>query len=116
MVERRKQGAIAYEAFLKEIEAIAKQVKPAGPGDNYPASLDNPAKKAFYDNVGSNEQLANELYHEIDTKRPDGYIGNHMKERLVRNIIRQVLKKYGIEDESEVARIYDLTTQQSGLK
>jgi type I restriction enzyme R subunit len=116
LVERRKQGAIAYEAFLKEIEAIAKQVKPVRPGDNYPASLDNPAKKAFYDNLGSNEQLANELYHEIDAKRPDGYIGNHMKERLVRNIIRQVLKKYGIEDESEVARIYDLTTQQSGLK
>jgi type I restriction enzyme R subunit len=116
LVERRKQGAIAYEAFLKEIEAIAKQVRPPDTGGNYPPSLDNPAKKAFYDNLGSNEELANELFTEIDNKRPDSYIGNHMKERQVRGIIRQVLRKFGIEDEAEVTRIYELTTQQSELK
>jgi type I restriction enzyme R subunit len=91
-------------------------VQPKEPGGDSPPSIDNPAKKAFYDNLSSNEALALELFDEIDQRRPDNYIGHPIKERQVRNIIRHVLYKYGIEDEGEVSRIYDLTTQQAELK
>jgi restriction system protein len=39
-----------------------------------------------------------------------------IKEKVVRNSIRKVLKDYGIEDELEVSKVFDLATNQYELK
>jgi type I restriction enzyme R subunit len=94
LIHQRKMGAISYEEFLKQIEVLAKNVQPKDQKSNYPASINNRAKQAFYDNLEENEQLANELYTRIDDERPDNWKGNKMKEKVVRNVVEEVLVKY----------------------
>lgn len=94
LIHQRKMAAIDYEEYLKKIEALAKQVQPKDVGDSYPASIDNRAKQAFYDNLGESEDLAVELYDRIDEERPDNWKGNKMKEKVVRNVVEEVLVKY----------------------
>jgi type I restriction enzyme R subunit len=82
----------------------------------YPSAIDSSSKRALYDNLASNEDLAVELYNTINDIRPDNWIGSPIKEKAVRIGIRQVLKNYGITDEIEVSRIYDLVTNQEEIK
>ena len=115
LVAQRKQGAIDYEKFLKEIEKLAKNIHPKSSG-LYPADINTSAKQAFYDNTGKNAELALAIYEYINANRPDNWIGTTIKEKVVRNSIRKVLKDYGIEDELEVSKVFDLATNQYELK
>ncbi len=111
LIRQRKLGALDYEAYLKKIEALAKEIQPME-SPKYPPVIDTRAKRALYDNLASNEALAIELYITINETRPDNWIGTPIKEKAVRITIRQVLKKYGITYEREVSRIYDLVEKQ----
>lgn len=111
LIRQRKQGAISYEEFLKKIEELAKDLQPLR-SVHYPVSIDSQAKKALYDNLDCDEQLALELYHKIDLARPDNWVGNPIKEKAVKNAIREVLNNYEISDEDEVLRIFELSTNQ----
>ncbi len=51
LIERRRQGALEYEAYLQEVIALAEKVKSGGDGDSYPASLKTLALQAIYDNL-----------------------------------------------------------------
>ncbi len=115
LVRQRKLGALSYEEYLKKIEELAKEIQPKA-STKYPNALDNGAKKALYDNLASNEVLAIELYNAINETRPDNWIGTPIKEKAVRITIRQVLNKYGIIDETEVSRIYDIVENQEEFK
>ncbi len=115
LIRQRKQGAISYEEFLKKIEELAGDIQPKRSA-HYPGSIDSQAKKALYDNLDCNEQLAIDLYHKIDTLRPDNWIGNNIREKVVKNAIREVLTAYGITGEAEVLRIFELATHQNEFK
>jgi len=94
LVHQRKLNAISYEEFLKRIEELAKNIQPKETKSNYPKSINNRAKQAFYDNLEENEALANDLFDKIDEERPAGWIGNRIKEKLVRNVVEEVLVEY----------------------
>lgn len=115
LVRQRKLEALSYEEYLKKIEALAKEIQPKA-STKYPTKIDTGAKRALYDNLASNEVLAIELYNTINDTRPDNWIGTPIKEKAVRITIRQVLNKYGIMDEKEVSRIYDLVEKQEEFK
>lgn len=115
LVRQRKLEAVSYEEYLKKIEALAKEIQPKT-SNKYPTVIDTEAKRSLYDNLGSNETLAKELYNTINEARPDNWIGTPIKEKAVRITIRQVLNKYGITDEKEVSRIYDLVEKQEEFK
>jgi type I restriction enzyme R subunit len=115
LVRQRKLEALSYEDYLKKIETLAKEIQPKS-STKYPTDFDTIAKRALYDNLASNEALAIELYNSVNETRPDNWIGTPIKERAVRITIRQVLSKYGILDEKEVSRIYDLVENQEEFK
>jgi type I restriction enzyme R subunit len=115
LVRQRKLGALDYEAYLKKIEELAKEIEPET-STKYPAVIDTGAKRALYDNLGSNEALAIDLYNTINETRPNNWIGTPIKEKAVRISIRQVLNRYGITDEKEVSRIFELVTNQEEFK
>ncbi len=112
LIRQRKLGAITYEEHLKKIEELAKSIQPKASA-NYPATIDTKAKRALFDNLSENETLAIDLYQTINESRPDNWLGTPIKEKAVRIIIRQVLDKYGINDEAEVARIYGIVENQT---
>lgn len=115
LIRQRKLEAISYEEYLKKIEELAKDIQPKASA-KYPAAIDTVAKRALYDNLSENEALALELFNAINDSRPDNWIGTPIKEKAVRITIRQVLNKFGIIDEAEVSRIYDIVENQEEFR
>jgi len=112
LVRLRKEGAVDYEQFLKRMEEMAASIAPKEVKTNYPKTINNRAKQAFYDNLEENEQLANELYERIDEERPDNWKDNKIKEKIVRNVVAEVLAKYHKTAKEEVDKIFELAKSQ----
>lgn len=113
LIKMRKEATLEYENYLNEIIALSGKVTKPNTTTEYPASLNTSAKRNLYDNLGKNEALANELDYKIMTTKRDGWRDLKIKMKEVRVIaVEEVLKKYGITDESEVHRIFDLVKNQ----
>lgn len=106
LIEQRRQGAIEYQEYLKEIVAITKRVKnPAGA--SYPAALDTRAKRALYDNLDRDEVLAVDVHNAVCGSMQDGWRENSFKVKKVKNAIKAVLP-----NENHTDRILELVKQQ----
>ncbi len=110
LVRQRKLGALSYEEFLKKIEELASKLKPEA-SINYPTSIDSEAKRALYDNLEENEELSVVLDTEIKYIKKDNWIGHTMKEREVKNVIKQ-----HITDPAKVDTIFEVIKNQSEYK
>ena len=106
LIEQRKQEAIEYEEYLRQIFELTKNAAQPS-SSSYPASLNSPAKRALYDNLGNDEALAVAVDKEIRAVKKDDFRGNKIKEREVRNAIRK-----HIDDESIVAAIFNIVVSQ----
>lgn len=106
LIEQRKQEAIAYEEYLAKIIELTKKAENPGT-DTYPAALNSPAKRALYDNLDKDEELAIAIDTEIRQVKKDDFRGNKIKEREVRNAIRE-----HINDEAMVDFVFDLVVSQ----
>ena len=70
LIQRRREEAIGYEAYLKEVIELAEQVKRGAGGSSYPAGIDTPALRAIYDNLPE-EPLARAVAEPDATPKPD---------------------------------------------
>lgn len=112
LIKMRKEATLEYEKYLKEIIALSGKVKKPDTATDYPPLINSPAKRALFDNLGRNEQLANELDHKIVTTKKDGWRDNIQKSKAVKNAISEILKNHSIDDDKEVHRIFDLVKNQ----
>ena len=110
ILQYRKNEA-EYEEYLKKLVELARKID-KNSNDSYPASIGSGAIRALYDNLGSNEELSVSLDRGIRSELLDGWRGNLIKQRRVRNKVREVLKKFGITDEHEIERIMDIVRNQ----
>lgn len=108
LIQERKSDARSYEEFLHKYVELSKKVMNPSGGLTYPKSLNTAAKRALYDNLGSNEELAIALNKDILSTRKDGWRGNMIKEREV----LYVIQKY-IPDEAEAERVFELVRNQA---
>lgn len=123
LIQQRKAQALAYEAYLAEIVALAQQVQNPASGASYPPALDTAAKRALYDNLGQSEQIALWVDAAVRTNKQDDWRGNRFKTKMVRNAIAGVLKAAGVgaQDEiiaagagiSEASSSYDVTPEET---
>lgn len=79
---------------------------------NYPSEINSKPKQALFDNLGGDEKLAVLMDAKIKYEKDDDWRSTHIKRKKVEIAIRQTLQEHGILDESEVARIYDIVTNQ----
>ncbi len=107
LIRQRQQQAEEYEQYLASIVELAKQVQNPTSMAAYPNLLNTRARRALYDNLGKNEQLAITLDAKIQQTKKDGWRGNKIKEREVRNAIYAVLK-----DETQTYHILELVKNQ----
>jgi type I restriction enzyme R subunit len=107
LITQRKQEAISYEKYLAKIVELTRNAKNPATGTTYPSSVDTAAKRALYDNLEKNENLANAVDAEIRLIKKDDWRGNKFKEKEVRNAIRA-----HIEDPALVDLIFDLVRNQ----
>ena len=107
LIHERRQQALEYEQYLAEIVELTKQVQNPISSTSYPKTLTTSAKRALYDNLGSDEQLALVIDEEIRSTKKDDWRGNRIKEREVWYVIRKYLT-----DDGEVQRIFELVRNQ----
>lgn len=91
LIKKRKDDAIAYEEYLKEIIELTKRVKTPSCYADYPPSLSTMGKRALYDNLDKNEVLAIQVDTAVLLSKEHGWIGNPIKEKKVRIALTKVL-------------------------
>jgi type I restriction enzyme R subunit len=105
LIRARKQEAADYKAHLAKLADLARHVSKPETQRTYPASIITPALRALYDNLDQNEALVIALDTVIRTTKKEGWRGHPMKEREVRNAVKSVLNRFGIESPDETMKI-----------
>ena len=115
LVKKRKEEAIEYQKYLKEIEKLTKKVLEIEDEDSYPKSIDTNAKRAIYNNleVANKEEMTIAIDKAIKQSRQDAWRENKIKERIVFNAIWKSLatsldgekvEESNIDDTKELAK------------
>ncbi|MGA9766411.1 MAG: HsdR family type I site-specific deoxyribonuclease [Rhodomicrobium sp.] len=107
IIAARKAKAIEYQEYLSQIAELAKKVA-AGQTDETPKTLDTPGRRALYNNLGQNEELALRIDRVVRRNRPDGWRGVQARERVIKAALHEVL-----QDVNEVERIFLIIRQQT---
>jgi type I restriction enzyme R subunit len=107
LIKERKDNAIEYEDYLKEIAALAAQMQ-MGKKESTPASLITQAQRVLYNNLEENEELANRVHHSIIEHKPNGWRGIDTRENVVKQAIYHVL---GDVDKTE--KIFEIVKKQA---
>ena len=88
LIEQRRQQAIDYESYLAKVIELTKQVKNPANNSAYPSSLNTPAKRALYDNLNENEELALTVHKAVNDNRQADWRTNRIKIKIVQNAIK----------------------------
>lgn len=107
LIKERKKEAKDYALYLKKIAELTRMIRKPEESGRYPKTLNTKAKRALYDNLGKDEMMAVQIDAEILFTRKDGWRGNKIKEREVRNAIRKF-----IPDETRLDQIFELVKNQ----
>jgi type I restriction enzyme R subunit len=100
IIAARKAKAIEYEEYLKRIAELAKRVE-AGQAEDTPKALNTPGKRALYNNLDHNEELALRVDEAVRRKRPDGWRGVQAREQVIKAALYEVMRVV-----SDVERIF----------
>ena len=110
LIEQRRQKAIEYQTYLAEIAELTKKVvNPGGQVGDYPTSLNTPAKRALYNNLGQDEALALAVDKAVQDSRQDGWRTHPVKLKKVKLAIKTILQ----DNEDLTDRILDLVKNQN---
>jgi type I restriction enzyme R subunit len=114
LIEQRRQQAIGYQDYLERVKQLARQVKPDALAQlaNYPDSINTPAKRALYDNLGQDEVLAVRIDTAVRYTKKADWIGNKFKEREVANAVREESASYNID----ISQVMKLLKEQDEYK
>ncbi len=99
LIQTRKKEAIDYKAYLAKIVALTKKVRQAETETSYPNAINSPARRALFDNLDNNEELAVHVDTAIRNVKKAGWRGNRFKEREVRIAIKSILGDDDLVDE-----------------
>ncbi|MEH2337866.1 type I restriction endonuclease subunit R [Nostoc sp.] len=108
LIQVRKAASQDYQAYLQKIVELSKQVVQPSSSSQYPQSLNSRAKRALYDNLNQDEVLALAIDAAIRKTKKDGWRGNKIKEREVKNVIKQHL-----DSSEDLERIFEIVKSQS---
>jgi type I restriction enzyme, R subunit len=110
LIRERKESATQYAIYLQKIVDFVHKLKSVSATGSYPPAVNSNAKRALFDNLNGNEQFALKLHESIVNSKADDWRGNRIKERQVRNAIRDAL---GLTvDEKVVEMILELAKNQ----
>lgn len=112
LIKLRKEKTEEYEKYLDEIVELAKNIKKPSSKTNYPASINTNAKRALYDNLDNNEDLALALDEKIMTTKKDAWRDYNIRRKQVNNAIKAVLKDFEITDDEDILEIFEIVKNQ----
>ena len=112
LIKERKASAQGYAAYLRKIVDLVKKVKTPAASPSYPKTINTNAKRALYDNLNNNEDLAVEIDECIRKSKQDGWRGNLIKERKIIFAVKDAMEKNGKSSDREVEKIIQLAKNQ----
>ena len=110
LIQRRRQKALEYKQYLEEIVALARDVKSPAARSIYPKSINTEPLCALYDNLDKDEELAVGVDTAVMKNRQHGWRGNLIKERMLRNAIREALG----DRAAKLEEVFELVKNQRG--
>ncbi|MEA3188729.1 MAG: type restriction enzyme subunit, partial [Chthoniobacter sp.] len=127
LILQRRQEAIDYAEYLRRVVELTKRAKNPGSAAIYPTELTTPARRALYDNLGKNEELAMAVDAAVRARAQDDWRSHPLKVKTVRRAIETVLDAYsavaqetppestavGESDDERLERILELVKQQN---
>lgn len=102
VIQERKNQALSYEQYLKKIAGIAKKTN-EGKEDDTPQELNTSGKRALFNNLGKNKDVAFKIDTAIYSVRKADWRGNTPAENEIKSELYKILK-----DEKEVERIFSI--------
>lgn len=115
IIRKRKEQALGYEAYLKEIQALAIRVQ-EGKSSDTPRALDTQGKRALFNNLhakgvaSSNAkplELALKIDEAIKRVRPNAWRGHLPRENVIKRALWEIL-----QDDAEVERMFQIVVAQ----
>ena len=111
LICRRKQEAMEYKEYLAEIVSLTKELSDPAT-EFYPASIDTPLLRSFYDNLVQEQQDVREkisvaLERAYRRVRKADWRGHIIKEREVRKALRSEL-----DDDEHLDTIFEIVKAQ----
>ncbi|MGO9257656.1 MAG: type I restriction endonuclease subunit R [Bryobacteraceae bacterium] len=106
IIAARKARAIEYEEYLKRIAELAKRVE-AGHAGDAPEEIDTPARRALYNNLNHDRDLALRVDEAVRQNRQDSWRGVQAREMDIKRAVYEVL-----QDVDQVERIFLIVKQQ----
>jgi type I restriction enzyme R subunit len=76
---------------LEKVAELARKVQKPESESSYPQAINTGPRRALYDNLGKDEELAVRVDTAIREIKMDGWRGKRFKEREVRGAIKSVL-------------------------
>ena len=107
ILERKKQ-ALDYKAYLAKVVELTKLASNPGTQTSYPAAINCSSRRALFDNLEQDEDMAVQVDTAIRTVKKDDWRGMRAKRIEVRNAIKSVLG----EDDDLVDAIYKIAESQ----
>ncbi|WP_234840801.1 hypothetical protein [Mycobacterium tuberculosis] len=91
IIEQRRQQAIDYQEYLAKLLDAAKKLGAKESDTVYPAWADNGARRALIDFGWPDPAMPIQVDTAILTSKPHDWVGNTMKEKVVKRAIGKVL-------------------------
>src|SRR5690606_10252591 len=104
LVKRRKQADIEYQEYLQRIIELTKHVRHPEESSHYPSTMNNHARRALYDNLDENEELAISIDEAVRRHAPADFRGNVIRERLVKRLIADIIGN----DDVRIKSVFDI--------
>lgn len=107
IIEERRKQTIDYQQYLAKLLETAKNLGTGeGTGHEYPDWVTDGARKALVDYFWPTEHLALQIDTAVRTTKPDAWVGNPLKEKVVKRALRKTLPdQYG---EDRLNDVFDL--------
>ncbi len=111
IITDRKNEVTDNQEYIKRISDMCKQLVDPTKGSSYPENIKTQPQKILYDNLDKNEVFVLKLDQAILLNKPDAWDGDYIKERMVLEIIDDVLVQQNITD-MDSEKILELVRKQ----
>lgn len=125
LIQKRREEAMAYEAYLSEIVTLTKKIVQPEIHLSYPAKLTTKAQQALFGNIqdfivlddytldeADKVRIALALDHAILEARWDDWRGSMIKEREIRQAIEHVVTAEVAPDAVNIDELFELVKNQ----
>jgi type I restriction enzyme R subunit len=116
LIAERRQEAVDYRQFLERIAELARMAQEGPDAAAYPREVNTPARRALYDNLGRDSDLALKVDAAVRSSRQDGWRTHVIKTRRVRHTVTATLDGNAATEnetaEERVTRVMALVANQ----